>query len=77
MDETIKILIYFFILIFAIDLLEAYFPNTRKVHIIHNFPDILNIEFPQNPDLKSYILAGYSGIKVAVLPAIIIMCIIY
>lgn len=76
MEKIIEILIYFFILIFAIDLLEAFFPNTRKVHIIHNFPDILNINFPENPSIYEYILAGYSGIKVAILPAIIILLLI-
>ena len=41
-----------------IDFIEAFFENTRKVHIIHNFPDILRISFPENPSFKTFLVSS-------------------
>lgn len=57
----------------CIDGLEFVFPKTRRVHEVHNFPDLLGLS-PQYARscgvLRGALLAGYSGVLCA-LPLVV------
>ncbi len=57
--------------VFAIDFSESLFPNTRKVQIIHNFPDILRKVYPNSPTFITHVEAGYSAVKCLILPFLV------
>lgn len=77
MYKYLKLILIILSYIFIIDFNEAFFENTRKVHIIHNFPDILRISFPENPTFKTFLLAGWTGVKVSILPLLIVSGILF
>jgi hypothetical protein len=70
-------LLLIIIYVFIIDFIESIFTNTRKVHCIHNFPDILRMNFPDKPNLKTFCLAGWSGVKVSILPLLLVAIILF
>jgi hypothetical protein len=75
-NKIISIIFKLFIYIFTIDFIESFFENTRQVHIEHNFRDILNESYPDNPSLTTHVKAGLSGLMVTPLPIIIIIIIL-
>ncbi len=57
--------------VFVIDFGESFFENTRKVHAIHNFPDLLGKAYPTNPTFSTHLEAGFSAIKCLFVPLLV------
>ena len=63
--------------VFIIDFGESFFENTRKVHIVHNFPDILGKVYPDHPTFLTHLEAGSSAIKCLLVPFLVGMALFF